>query len=311
MQAELNIDGLINALSSDDKLIRQRAATALRSLTATSALPALQLAYRVEDDPQTQFIIASAIEVLQRLQHIRDDYSDDHDQKTIHRLIKALQAEKPETIIKAAQRLGAMGDKLAVEPLIMVFNNPKHTIHVRLAVAESLLQLESAPVEVALLANLRHTDWHIRRNGAAILGQLKAEWAIEPLSKSLADPHPVVRRTALAALKHIGTPESRKALAQFSLHETDKAANKAKMPSEVSGIRVKRPGQQSDDQDNAESALLRRLRKQRREAERARIGTQPLNPDTIKKHAKRIQATQPLPDDLLQALNDDLEGDDK
>jgi len=113
----------------------------------------------------------------------------------------------------------------------MIFNDSGVSIEVRLAVAEALLKLESAPVEVALLAALRHSDWKIRRNGAAILGQLKAAWAVEPLAKAVRDPHPTVRRTAYAALKHIGTPEARKALAGTT--SKDKAATKPKRPANM------------------------------------------------------------------------------
>lgn len=312
MQAELNIDGLIKALVSEDKQIRQRAATALRSLSAVSALPALQASYEVEQDPETGFIFASAIEVLRRLSSSEDDAEEQSlddivNTTAMKQLVENLKSSDSDLVIKAAEKLGDIGNKIVVEPLIMVFNNQRQSIHVRLAVAEALLKLESAPVEVALLANLRHSDWHIRRNGAAILGQLKAEWAIEPLGRSLADPHPVVRRTALAALKNIGTPESRKALAKFSPGLTQNpAASQQTTRRQVSGIEVKRPGQQQsqDDTEPSESALLKRLRKQRRDAQRARLGTQPLNPNVLKQHAKGIAATQPIPDEVLNALED-------
>ena len=267
---------------------------------------ALQEAHRKEEDPETGMAIAAAIEVLKDSSGGNDAYvaSDaDDEEAQIQGLIEQIKSDKAEQIVVAAEKLGEMGAKLAVEPLILAFNNQKHTIHVRLAIAEALLKLESAPVEVTLLANLRHSDWHNRRNAAAILGQLQAEWAIEPLSRILSDPHPVVRRTALAALKHIGTPESRKALAQHAPGgESSSTAPPQEAPGEVSGIEVKRPGKKLDDSE--ESTLLKRLRE--KQEEERRHGTKPLDPSVI-------EATQPIRDtmlDQLDALLDDDEDDD-
>ncbi len=304
MQSELDIRGLIAALSSENNLIRRRAATALRGMNAVAAIPALQEAHREEEDPETGMVIAAAIEVLKDAPGGKVAYTvpdeDLNQEVSVQHLMEQVKSDDPDQIMKAAQKLGEMGEKIAVETLILAFNNPKHTIHVRLAIAEALLKLESAPVEVALLANLRHPDWHIRRNGAAILGQLQAEWAIDPLSRSLNDPHPVVRRTALAALKHIGTPESRKALAQYvPAEDATTTTNTGDTPAEVSGIEVKRPGKQ---EDSDESPLLKRLRKER-EAKKIQRGTQPLDPAVI-------DATQPIRGNMLDQLDALLDDDD-
>lgn len=302
MQSELDIQGLINALSSEDKLFRRRAVVALRGMNAINAIPALQKAHQEEEDPETSMIIATAIEMLKDSPGGAAGYNADTPQVSlVQRLITQVKSGNPEQVANAAHKLGEMGEKIAVEPLILEFSKSSHTIHVRLAIAEALLKLESAPVEVALLANLRHSDWHIRRNGAAILGQLQAEWAIGPLSKSLKDPHPVVRRTALAALKHIGTPESRRALAQFSPSQTQATSGTQATPQKVSGIQVKRPGKQAEDND--ESPLLKRLR-QKREAEKQGLVTKPLDPT-------KIEATQPIPGNMLDQLDAFLDDDDE
>lgn len=304
MQPKMDTGGLIAALSSDDRLIRRRAAVALQGMTVIDAIPALQKAHREEKDPETGMVIATAIQTLKKSPGAKIGYvapDDDAPQvPLVERLILQVKSDNPEKIIEAATKLGEMGEKIAVEALILAFSNPKHTIHVRLAIAEALLKLESAPVEVALLANLRHSDWHIRRNGAAILGQLKATWAIEPLSQSLKDPHPVVRRTALAALKHIGTPESRRVLAQLASGNTQTRTDTREAPKKVSGIEVKRPGKQPDDAD--ESSLLKRLRKER-EAKKQRLVTKPLDPTTL-------EATQPIGNKLLDNLDALLDEDD-
>lgn len=218
LQAQLDIQGLVDALQADRAELRKRAAAALRSMGAANAVPALRQALTVEDDEDARASIVIALRTL------ADDFEDDQDgedfspsaqQTLVNRLIEQLQSTNPERVITAAHQLGDLGDKLAVEPLVVIFKDARVSIQVRLAVAEALLKLDSAPVEVSLLAALRHNQWNIRRNGAAILGQLRADWAVEPLARALDDDNAMVRRTARAALKHIDTPEARRCLARY------------------------------------------------------------------------------------------------
>ncbi|MEZ4671045.1 MAG: HEAT repeat domain-containing protein [Anaerolineae bacterium] len=97
---------------------------------------------------------------------------------------------------------------MAVEALMVTFNNRNLSARVRLAAAEALIRLQSPTADIALLAALRSERWSVRRSAAAVLGQMDADWAVEPLIKALQDPYEVVRRTARAALEHIGTPEA-------------------------------------------------------------------------------------------------------
>jgi hypothetical protein len=302
LQSQFNIQGLVRALGHEDKNIRKRAAAALRTMGAKEALPALRVAFSAEEDTNTRMIIATAIEMLkadmpEEEKPPRVATSALSGASLVERLMERLNSDKPEIITKTVQQLGDLGDKSAVEPLILLFNDHTKTIQVRLSVAEALLKLEAAPVEVALLGNLRHADWHIRRNGAAILGQLRAEWAIQPLARALNDAHPIVRRTARAALKHIGTPESRKALA---MGNTD--ANPARRPSDAptttaSGITIKTPNERPKKQ--ASGMLNKHLE------DAPKSVTQPLetrgdaNADTEQKHS---DATMPISADLLDQL---------
>lgn len=214
LQAQLDNQGLIDALKQEDAGIRRRAAAALRAVGAKNAVPHLRTALINEQDPEVKAILAAALEDLSDMSEdvLTEDVEIGENLVQVNKLIDMLQSEDTGQIIDAAQQLGDIGDQIAVEPLVLVFNSPKSSIEVKLAVAEALLKLDGAPVEVALLAALRHNDWHIRRNGAAILGQLKAEWAVEPLSNALRDAHSTVRRTARAALQRIGTPEAVDAL---------------------------------------------------------------------------------------------------
>lgn len=311
MESELDTNGLLDALSHDDKMIRRRAATGLQTLKAIGAVDALREAHKKEEDPETGLVIASAIQVLSRIAdgtYLKRDM--ENQEPRVKRLITQLSSERSEVVINAARKLGDLGDKMAVEGLIIAFNNQKLSIHVRLAIAEALLKLESAPVEVALLANLRHADWHIRRNGAAILGQLQAEWAIDPLARALNDPHPVVRRTALAALKHIGTPESRKALAKHAPSSNASAlpSKTKQMPKDISGIEIKRPSK-GDDTDGVSSSLLERFNKKSSEVPASKKVTSLLD-DTIVSKEASFEPTQPISDAMLDDLDSLLDSDE-
>ncbi|MCD4684596.1 MAG: HEAT repeat domain-containing protein, partial [Anaerolineae bacterium] len=94
-----------------------------------------------------------------------------------------------------------------------------------------LLKLQSAPAVVTLLGALRRDSWQVRRNAAAVLGQIQATWAVEPLAKALDDAHPVVRRTAAAALRRIGSADAINALrARFTEQARSKAVSKPAPP---------------------------------------------------------------------------------
>ena len=214
LQASANVEGLINALEAEDPVTRRRAAAALRAVGATSALPALRLAISRELDEETRSLLIAVTESL--TEESSEDINETRVLTLVDTLVMELNSDDLTTAVTAAQKLGELGDKTAVTPLILKFNDHSAPNNLRLAVAEALLKLESAPAEVVLLASLRHQDWEVRRKGAAILGQLKAEWAVKPLGKALSDPHPVVRKTALAALKFIGTPDARRVVARFA-----------------------------------------------------------------------------------------------
>lgn len=210
LQAKSDTQGLISALSDDDAAIRKRAAAALRALGATEAIPHLRSLLAVERNPETREAIVSALAVLEPDHETAEvELMDDDRDSLLTHLISTLNDPDPEQIVSAARVLGEMRNKRAAEPLVVIFNDKSQPVYVRLAVAEALLALESAPVEVALLKALRSENWRVRRNGAAILGQVRATWAVEPLAKALRDENEVVRRTALAALKRLDTPEAK------------------------------------------------------------------------------------------------------
>ncbi len=210
LQAQSDIPGLIKAIGNSDSGIRKRAAAALRTLDAKEATPALTQALETESDPDTRAHILAALEQLadEVDEELEEPGQDELEQNRVSMLIARLGSRDSKKIISAAQKLGDLNDKQAAEPLVVTFNDGTLPIKARLVIAETLLKLECAPTEVSLLGATSSPDWRIRRKAVAVLGRLKADWAIEPMSKLLIDEHPQVRKTAFAALKHIGTPQA-------------------------------------------------------------------------------------------------------
>ncbi len=211
LQTKRDVDGLIAALRYTDPSVRRGAVAALRALSAWQAVPALQAQLVIENDWQVHAAISAALQYLDHDLHVELMVKN----RDVRGLTKMLNSVRHEDVITACEALGELGDRHAAEPLIMVFRNLAQPAKVRLAAAEALIKLESAPAVVTLLAALRRNDWQVRRNAAAVLGQLKAVWATEPLINALKDPSPIVAKTAAAALKYIGTPEAVLAAKQF------------------------------------------------------------------------------------------------
>ncbi|PJF22431.1 MAG: hypothetical protein CUN56_06015 [Phototrophicales bacterium] len=277
LQAHFNTQGLVEALQHPDAGIRKRAAAALRALGVHQAIPALEAALDIEDDPEARSNMVSALATLKQEQERHQTLpSQDlplikHEPTEAEKLIDQLKASRDvDEIITIIQKLGALGDKIAVEPLIILFNNATSPIKIRLEAAQALLQLESAPIEVALLGALQSPEWQARRNAAAILGQLKATWAIEPLSRALSDPNNQVRRMAYAALKFIGTKEATQALNAVKKRRTQQMNKPA-------------PTNKPQYAPNDETQKIEWPKRMRQSL----APTKPLDPDVVDKHERQ------------------------
>jgi HEAT repeat protein len=208
LQAQRDFKGLIDALQNDDRETRKHAASALRVLGAVEALPTLRRLLTSETDEATQKHLRAVIDSL--LQEAPE--GELPVASRTRQLVARLKSGDPAVIVKAARDLSALKDKTAVEALVVIFHNQQLPGFVRLAAAEALIELESAPTVVTLLAALKSESWQIRRNGVAVLGQLRADWAVARIAERLGDENDYVRRTARAALKRIGSNEAKLAL---------------------------------------------------------------------------------------------------
>lgn len=301
LQAQLNTKGLVDALSSTDPGIRRRAATALRALGATTVIPDLKAALDRESDPETRVALLAALEGLQQeADRQRENAGDTGERRAVSpevaRWLNQLTSEDQDKIAEAARALGDLNDKLAVAPLIVLFNNPQLPIKARLAVAEALIKLESAPVEVALLGALRSADWKVRRNGAAILGQLKADWAIDPLAQALRDENDTVRKTAAAALKNIGSPDALQALKNAVASGNRPTALPGGQPAPQAGLRARlqeqKPPEPASNDPTVEDTQKISWPRRQQENDTMLAPTRPLNPNALEEARARFEKLQ-------------------
>lgn len=216
LQANQDIEGLSRALTYSDPDIRKRAAAALRALGALEAVEALRQALQEERQSDVREHLTAT------LTHLDDSFSEVvAKEKTRDDLIQKLAtAHDAAILIETAQKLGDLGDQLATEALVGLFRNTSQPDRVRLAAANALLSLKSAPSVVTLLAGLKKENWRVRHNAAAVLGQLRATWATEPLIEALNDTHPNVRLAAAAALHRFQTKQAVEALGTYQKRRT-------------------------------------------------------------------------------------------
>jgi hypothetical protein len=226
LQIKGDVDGLIASLRHSESSVRKGAVAALRTLGAWQAVPAIEAALAAETDWQVHAVMMTALQYLDRDIHIETMIKS----RDIKGLSKMLNSPKVEDLLTACAALGQIGDRQGVEPLIMAFRNPMMPNKVKLAAAEALLQLESAPAVVTLLGALRRDNWQVRRNAAAVLGQLQAVWATEPLIKAMQDENIAVQKTAVAALQRFGTPEAVQAVKAYEEVQRRLAAQQSPQP---------------------------------------------------------------------------------
>jgi HEAT repeat protein len=196
---------LIKALQSQYYTVRSRAAVALGTIGDPQAVPALQKAL---SDPEADVRGPAALALgkfrqLQSLELLSDLLED-----TDFRVRQS-----------AAYALGQTGYAQAVPYLIDAMSDSSWwygTEQPGTALIKAI-ELIGQPAVDELIAALSLPEVIIRRNAAALLGRIKSQKAIEPLSMALYDVHYEVSHAAAQSLAAYGAPAA-KVLAEALHH---------------------------------------------------------------------------------------------
>jgi HEAT repeat protein len=180
---------LVEALSSDDAAVRDRAARALGSSRDELALEPLLAA--AERHPGEQALVWALAQF--------------HDARLVAPLVAGLEATGETTRWLAASKLGDLGDRTAVAPLLRALERDGAP-PVREQAARSLGLLGDPAALEPLIAALGDRGAHVREEAAGALGQLGDPRAHEHLKGALRDKHVAVRRAAAAALNRLDQP---------------------------------------------------------------------------------------------------------
>lgn len=202
LKAKGNIKGLVQALNyQKDATVRKAAAVALEQIGDERAVKPLIDALRWAGDG-TGDVRAAAIEALAQLgscavEPLITVLGHHHSPRreatnalvrlgsyAVEPLVATLKSGGFLEREHAAEALGQIGDKRAVEPLITAFRKIVQDQRVREAAAKALGEFGSSVVE-PLIAALKDENRVVRKLAAEVLGHIGDERAVEPLIAAL------------------------------------------------------------------------------------------------------------------------------
>ena len=192
MEENGDLDGLIKALKFNDCITRKEAVIALKKVADIRSLFPLIDALKYEEWHDKYAVMGSVREnAAEALGLLRD-------RRAVEPLINALNDSDEEVRWKAAWALGNIGDKKAIKPLIYALNDDRWSVR-RFAVT-ALGKIGDKSAVGSLINALNDPDWHVRKYAANSLGKIGDERAIKPLVNALSDPDSDVRWKAIVAL---------------------------------------------------------------------------------------------------------------
>lgn len=183
------VNPLIEALASDELLVRRQAVDALGRIGDPRAVDPLLATLNDQDS----LVRGHAIEALGRIK----------DPRAVPPLIALLSAkdEQPHVRMSAAEALGTMKDKRALEPLVLALLDEHWGVRSR--AVQALGQLGNPRAVGCLIGALQDKEPAVRGHAAQALGIMSDGRAVKPLTAALEDPDREVRKKAALALRRL------------------------------------------------------------------------------------------------------------
>ena len=213
MERNKDVKGLMKALSfENDESIRRDAAFALGKISDSSTADPIinELNYEKNDviNSSDSDIGESTIEQL--INSLNNENIDVRKnaaialikigEPAVDMLINALENENWRVRWHSAEILGEIKDDRAVKPLINALNNKNNGVISNSIIA--LCEIGEPAVEILINA-LKDGEWRLRWHSAEILGEIKDDRAVKPLTDVLNDENNDVRMAATKALERI------------------------------------------------------------------------------------------------------------
>ncbi len=192
------VAGYIEALDSSDLDVRRDAARILGELGNKRAVE--PLINRLSDSNSN--IRSNAAQALKKLNAAK--------KQMVVGYVEALDSPDLDVRRDAAEALGRLGNKRAVEPLIKALGDPNFCV--REHAAEALGRLGDKRAVEPLIKALGDPDSYVRRDATEALGRLGDKRAVEPLINRLSDSDSNIRSNAAQALGRLGDKRAVKLL---------------------------------------------------------------------------------------------------
>ena len=213
MEQNKDVKGLMKALNfENDESIRRDAAFALGKISDSSTVDPIinELNYEKKDviNSSNSDIGESTIEQL--INSLNNENIDMRKnaastlikigEPAVDMLINALEDENWRVRWHSAEILGEIQDNRAVKPLINALNDENNGVRSNSIIA--LFEIGEPAVEILINA-LKDGEWRVRWQAAEILGEIKDDRAVKPLTEALNDENNDVRMAATKALERI------------------------------------------------------------------------------------------------------------
>ena len=217
-----NAERLRDALGSDSAAVRKRAAEFLGEIGEEGDQPTIDGLLRAattDDDPEVRGAAVDALDEIgeaaleQLLEELTGGGSgSEAEWVTARKFARALQADRPELRMAAANALGRLDDASGLQPLVGALDD--EDARVRLRAAQACGTFADPRAVPGLRERLDDEDPRVRRAAANALGTIGTDQALSPLLDLLDDGDESIRRIAAGALGKASTPEPVEPLAR-------------------------------------------------------------------------------------------------